>query len=347
MVLHPIDLRSDTVTQPTPEMRAAMFDAPLGDDVYGEDPTINRLEETVSQLVGHEAALFTPSGTMANQIAINLHTRPGDSVIAEQDSHVYLYEAGAAGALSGIQFNLLPFAANFSTDAILEAYREPGLHYASTSLLVIENTHNRGSGKVLDLHMLRRIQQTGRSLGLKLHCDGARLWNAAQVLKISEKELASGFDTVSVCFSKGLGAPVGSALCGPKELINRARKVRKRWGGGMRQGGFLAAAALYGLQHHRSRLRDDHARIALLKAGLDDLGRQGLPFVCSLPTPHTNILYFDVVGIEGARFSAALTAQGILMNHLGNGRFRAVTHLHITDDCISQTLCALKQIALS
>lgn len=342
-----VDLRSDTVTKPTPAMREAMFNAPIGDDVYGEDPTANELESRVAKLLGKEAGLFTPSGTMANQIAINLHTTPGTSVIAEEDSHVYLYEAGAAAVQSGVQFDLIPFNENFSDEAIEKRIKPEWMHYATTALLVIENTHNRGSGRVLNESQIHKISHVARKHGLKLHCDGARLWNAAAALNVSERSLVAPFDTVSVCFSKGLGAPVGSVLVGPKELIDRGRKVRKRWGGGMRQIGGLAAACIYALDHHRSRLKEDHERVKKLHDGLKELISMGLPISVELPEIYTNILYFSVKGVDGDRFADALKQEGVLMNHTGFGRLRAVTHLDVDDLSIGHALTAIKRLLKS
>jgi threonine aldolase len=334
-----IDLRSDTITKPSPAMLEAMMSAEVGDDVYGEDPSVNRLEERVAALLGKDAGLFTPSGTMANQIAINIHTRPGDAILAEEESHVFLYEAGAAAALSGVQFDFVPFTENFSDAAIDHFLKPDWLHYASTKLLVVENSHNRGSGRVIHPKNLARIQARGRHHGLALHCDGARLWNAAAALKCSERDLAAGFDTVSVCFSKGLGAPVGSVLVGTKEAMSRARKVRKRFGGGMRQAGFLAAGALYALDHNRERLQEDHNRIKRLYDGIKKLELAGYPVSTSLPEIWTNILYFNVT--NGDDVIAKLRANGVIASHLGHGKLRAVTHLHIDDQGIETTLAAL------
>ena len=339
-----VDLRSDTVTKPTDGMLNAMMRAEVGDDVYGEDQTVRALEDRTAALLGKEAGLFTPSGTMANQIAIALHTTPGSSVIAEAESHVYLYEAGAAAALSGVQFDLIPFADKFSDEAIDEHLQPADLHHATTSLLVVENTHNRGGGRVLNVAETNRICTRGRHHGLRLHCDGARIWNAAAALKVKEIDLARPFDTVSVCYSKGLGAPVGSVLVGPKDLIERARKIRKRWGGGMRQAGYLAAGALYALENHRERLIDDHRRIDMLYHGIQDLNTAGFAITCVLPDIYTNILYFKVPGQNSSDVEQALKNEGVLMNDLGGGKLRAVTHLHIDDKSIEHTLKALKRV---
>ncbi len=320
-----IDLRSDTVTKPTSTMRDAMFRAEVGDDVYGEDPTVNALEERVAHLLGKEAALFVPSGTMANQLAIHLHCRPGESIICEQDSHIFLYEAGAAAANSGVQFDLIPWQKEFSNEAIDEAYKADSLHSATSRLLVVENTHNRQAGRVLNLQEIKRIAHQARSLNLALHCDGARLWNAATALNVTEKELAAEFDTVAVCFSKGLGAPVGSALCGSKDFIAKARKIRKRWGGGMRQVGYLAAAALYALEHHRGRLVEDHKNAAAFAEIL-----RGHPsFEVRYPTLGTNMVYVRHRQKSAALIANGLKEKGVLMNPLGGEWLRAVTHLDV------------------
>ena len=339
-----IDLRSDTVTTPTPEMLRAMTAAEVGDDVYGEDPSINRLEEEVAGLLGKEAAVFTPSGSMANQIAILLHTRPGDSVLCEEASHSFLYEAGAGAALAGVQFDLIPFSEKLSDEAIESRFRANGLHEAPSTLILVENTHNRGRGRALARHETERIAATAHGLGLKAHCDGARLWNAAAATGHSERDLAAGFDTVSVCFSKGLGAPVGSALAGSREDVARARKVRKRLGGGMRQAGFLAAAALYGVRQHRGRLAEDHRRAAALARGLEELVHDGRPLEVDLPDPPTNMVYWRVG--NGPAVVEALRRKGVLMNHVGKGWIRAVTHLQVSDADIHEAVRRIREALL-
>ena len=340
-----IDLRSDTVTTPTPDMLRAMTAAEVGDDVYGEDPSINRLEEEVAGLLGKDAAVFTPSGSMANQIAIRLHTRPGDSVLCEESSHTFAYEAGAGAALSGVQFDLIPFNENLSDEAIRGRFRADGMHESPSTLILVENTHNRGRGRALPRRETERIVATARGLGLKTHCDGARLWNAAAATGDSERELAAGFDTVSVCFSKGLGAPVGSALAGGADDIARARKVRKRLGGGMRQAGFLAAAALFGVRQHRGRLREDHRRAAALANGLEELAHGGRPLEVDIPDPPTNMVYWRVS--NGPEVVEAMRRSGVLMNHVGNGWIRAVTHLHISDADIHHAVLRIRDALLA
>ena len=244
-----IDLRSDTVTKPTPAMRAAMAQADVGDDVFEEDPTVNRLQERVAELLGKEAALFVPSGTMSNQIAVRVHTVPGDELICDTNCHIYNYEAGGPAVLSGVtcrcvdgEFGILDVS-QLEDDKI----RPDNEHLVITKLVCLENTHNRGGGKIYPLDKIAAISRWARKHGLIMHLDGARLWNAIVATGIAAREWAKHFDTVSVCFSKGLGAPLGSALLGPKEVITRARRVRKQLGGGMRQAGIAAAGALYAL----------------------------------------------------------------------------------------------------
>lgn len=320
-----IDLRSDTVTKPTVAMLEAMMRAEVGDDVYEDDPTVKTLEKRTAELLGFKAALFVPSGTMANQIAIHLHTRPGDSVLIEQDSHVYLYEAGAASALSGVQFDSIPWSEEFAPDSITSRCREDGLHSSPTTLLVVENTHNRQAGRVLHPEHLQKIVHAARQQHLKVHCDGARIWNAAVALGCDERALLRGFDSVSVCFSKGLGAPVGSVLCGDSEWIQRARKVRKRWGGAMRQVGYLAAAGLYALDHHRARLADDHRHAALMAERLQSVSDVEIRY----PAPGTNMLYCRSTRHDAKVISSRLRSEGILANALSNEWLRLVTHLDV------------------
>ncbi len=339
-----IDLRSDTVTLPTAAMLSVMFQAPVGDDVYGEDPSVNLLETEVAGLLGKEAALFVPTGTMANQLAIQVHTRPGDSVLTEEHSHCFIYEAGAAAALSGVQVDLIPLAAQWASDVVHEAIRGDNLHSAPTRLIVMENTHNRGGGRVTNPATLSRIGDIVRGQGIAMHCDGARLWNAAVALGVPEVELAKPFDTLAVCFSKGLGAPVGSALCGPRVLIDRARKLRKRWGGGMRQAGYLAAAARFALHEHRARLAEDHAHAKLLARGVHHLARSGQGIACEPASVETNLVYFDVPG-SAAAFVAAAAGRGLGLGAVGARRVRAVTHLGVSRADIDMSLAIMDDLA--
>jgi threonine aldolase len=331
-----IDLRSDTVTKPTPAMRQAILVAEVGDDVYGEDPTLNQLESEVAQVLGKEAAVFTPSGSMANQIAIMLHTSPGDSVLCAEGSHTFAYEAGAGAALAGVQFDTIPFHENLSSESIETHYRGDGLHESPTTLMLVENTHNRGRGRALPKDEMERIVTVAERLGLRTHCDGARIWNAAVATGATESELVRGFDTVAVCFSKGLGAPVGSALAGTRADVARARKIRKRLGGGMRQAGLLAAGALYGLTYHRALLTEDHANATRLAAGLTELSHGGKPLDVAIPTPATNMVYWR--SDAAANLVKGMAQRGVLMNYVGGSWVRAVTHLDVSQQDIQTAL---------
>ena len=327
----PIDLRSDTVTQPTPAMRQAMADAEVGDDVFGDDPTVLRLEARVAGLLGKEAALFVPSGTMANQLAVRVHTQPGDELLLEAQAHIYFYEAGGPAALSGVMCRCLPGERGVFTAADMEtALRRADVHFPPTRLVCVENTHNRGGGKVWPIAALREVSACARRHDLRLHLDGARLWNASVASGVAEREYAAWFDTVSVCFSKGLGAPVGSALTGPREVIERARRFRKMFGGGMRQAGVIAAGALYALDHHRERLAEDHAHAQRLAAVLAEL-----PGAAIEPaTVETNLVYFRVTRRPAAEVVAALKAAGVWVLASGPETVRAVTNLNVSaGDC--------------
>ena len=334
-----IDLRSDTVTYPTEAMRQAMMDAPVGDDVYAEDPTVNSLEKAVAEILGKEAALFVPSGTMANQIAIHLHCRPGETVLTEENAHCFKYEAGGAAALSGVQFDFVAADDWKAQDVLANKVRGHGLHEATTSLLVLENTHNYAGGRAMSADMTASICAQADRLGLKKHCDGARLWNAAVATGSSEAELVAGFDTVAVCFSKGLGAPMGSALAGSQSEIALARKIRKRFGGGMRQVGIVSAGALYALSNNRKRLGEDHQRAKDLFESLKQIGIESFKF----PDRPTNMVYFRMPqGKSVIAASAYLRDQGVLMSDLGAGWLRAVVHMHIDDSDIQRVLSVLK-----
>jgi threonine aldolase len=324
----PIDLRSDTVTRPSPGMRQAMAEAEVGDDVYGEDPTVKRLEARAAALLGKEAALFVPSGSMANQIALKVHCQPGDDVIVGEGSHNMLYESGAGGAIAGVQWSVVGKGGTFTArDA--EAAIKPSLvgAYAPTRLICVENTHNRGGGRIWPGEDVREILAFAREKGLATHLDGARLWNAAAATGRTEKELAAGFDTVSVCLSKGLGAPVGSLICGSKDRVWRAHRIRKVLGGGMRQAGILAAAGLYALEHHRSRLGEDHANARRLA----ELLARSQRFRIDLEGVQTNIVIADLD--EGSVNAETLVARGrsagVLLNAIGPRRIRLVTHLDV------------------
>jgi threonine aldolase len=339
-----IDLRSDTVTKPTPTMRRAMAEAEVGDDVYGEDPTVNRLEEKVAARLGKEAALFVPSGTMGNLIAVLSHCGRGDEMILGDQSHIFHYEQGGSAAVGGVHPRTLPNRADGTIDLqqIEEAIRGDNEHYPVTRLLALENTHNRCGGSVLTTEYLDAAGNLARAHGLKLHIDGARLWNAAVALGESPAHLVSAADSVNVCFSKGLAAPVGSAVAGTKEFIRRARRMRKQVGGGMRQAGILAAAAIVALDEMVDRLAEDHAhahQLADALAAIDGIDLE--------PTSvQTNIVYFNVVksGWTAVQLSAALAAAGVLINATGVHRLRAVTNYHVTAEEIDRVAAAVRQV---
>jgi len=331
-----IDLRSDTVTRPTLPMREAMMRAPVGDDVFGDDPTVIALEQEIARITGKEAALFVPSGTMGNQLAIATQTRPGDDVIVGEGAHPIHYEGGASAALSGIQFTVAGRGGFFGPED-LEAAVQPRAVWASrTSLVSIENTHNRAGGRVWSPAVARAVAERAHALGLAAHLDGARLWNASVASGVDPAALCAPFDTASVCFSKGLGAPVGSAFSGPSKLVAEARRIRKRWGGAMRQSGILAAAALYALAHHRARLVDDHANARLLAEKMASVEGARV----DLATVETNLVNIDVVPLASdvAREAKAL---GVLIAPSGPHRLRAVTHLDVSRAQIETAVAVL------
>jgi threonine aldolase len=337
----PIDLRSDTVTQPTPAMRRAIAEAEVGDDVFGDDSTVLRLEARVAELLGKDAALFVPSGTMANQLAVRIHTQPGDEILVEAQAHLYYYEAGGPAALSGVMCRCLPGQRGVFTATDIEAALRPAdAHFPPTRLVCVENTHNRGGGKVWPLDRLREIAACARRHGLALHLDGARLWNASVVAGVPERDYAALFDTVSVCFSKGLGAPVGSALAGPRDVIARGRRFRKMFGGGMRQAGILAAGALFALEHHRERLAEDHAHARRLAEVLAEL-----PGAAIDPAGvETNLVYFRVTRRPAAEIMAELKAAGVWVLASGPDTIRAVTHLDVSAAQIEQAVTQFQRL---
>jgi len=323
-----IDLRSDTITTPTPEMRAAMAAAEVGDDVFGEDPSVNELERRTADVLGKEAALYMPSGTMTNQIALRAHTSHGDEVLTEAESHIYYYEAGAPAAVSGVMFRLIQGQRGiFSGEDVRTALRPSNVHFPPASLVCVENTHNRGGGSVWPIEKIAEVHTVARENGLKLHLDGARLWNASVASGIEESEYAGYFDSVSVCFSKSLGAPVGSVLTGDGEFIGRARRFRKMFGGGMRQAGIIAAGALYALENNRQRLAEDHANAKLLAEALGQI--PGIKI--NVSEVETNLVYFDVPG-SGVDVATRLGRAGVGVLALGPNTIRAVTSMMVTRD---------------
>jgi threonine aldolase len=324
-----IDLRSDTVTRPSPKMREAMAAADVGDDVFGEDPTVNRLQEKVATLLGKDAALFVPSGTMGNQLCVKTHTQPGDEVIAERGCHVFNYETAGAAFLSSVQIHTVEgHHGQMDVDAIRRAVR-PALYYMPrTRLVCIENTHNRAGGTIYPLSKMKEIAAYAKEGGIKVHLDGARLWNACAATGVEPREYASCADSVSVCLSKGLGAPVGSVIAGSRAFVEEARHYRKIFGGGMRQAGILAAAGLFALEHNVERLTEDHAKAAYLAGELATVPGMEI----DLSSVQTNIV---IISVEHADKSpeeilSLLRARGVLLslgNYLG---LRAVTHLDVS-----------------
>jgi threonine aldolase len=318
-----IDLRSDTVTRPTEAMRRAMAEAPVGDDVFGEDPMVNALEEYVAGLLGKEAAIYCPSGTMTNQIGLFVNTNRGEEVLLHEGAHVFVYEAGAPALLSGVQVRTLTGEGGvISPDALRAAVRPENVHFPRSRLLCLENTHNTAGGKVYPLDEFAAVAGEARALGLKVHLDGARLFNAAVAAGVPAREWCTHADTVSVCSSKGLGAPVGSLLAGSEETIHEARRARKAFGGGMRQAGVIAAASLHAFEHHVERLAEDHERAKQLAAGLQGAGYAVEP-------PETNIVLVGVGDAEG--FLAALAREGVLATPAKAGYVRLCTHLDARD----------------
>jgi threonine aldolase len=330
-----IDLRSDTVTKPNAAMREAMAEAEVGDDMFGEDPTVIQLESLVADLLGKEAAMFVPSGIMANQLALKVHCIPGDEVILDANAHIYYYESGAPAALSGVMCRCLHGSRGIFTAAEVHGVlRHADQHYAPTRLLCLENTHNRGGGKIWPQEIVREIAALARSRGLALHLDGARLWNAAVASGVSERDLSAEFDSVAVCFSKGLGAPIGSALCGSSEFIQRARRFRKMFGGGMRQAGIIAAGALYALEFQRDRLAEDHAHARALAEGLSKL-----PGVELDPaTVETNIVIARLTSVPSEQLARELDDAGLRMFITGPDTIRAVTSLAVNSEDIQTAI---------
>ena len=331
-----IDLRSDTVTRPTEGMRRAMFEAALGDDVFGEDPTVNRLEEYVAELLGKEAALYAPSGTMTNQIGVFVNTSRGDEVLLHEGAHVFNYEAGAPALLSGVQVRPLPGEGGvISTEALRAAIRPENVHFPRPRLLGLENTHNTAGGRIFPLEDFAAVADEARELGLRVHLDGARLFNAQVATGIPARAWCEHADTVSVCSSKGLGAPVGSLLAGDEETIREARRARKAFGGGMRQAGVIAAASLYAFERHVDRLSEDHERAKRLAGGLGDAGYKVEP-------PDTNIVLVEVG--EADRFLQALAREGVLVTPRSASTVRFCTHLDVGDEEIEAAIEAAARI---
>ena len=337
----PIDLRSDTVTRPTPAMLAAMASAPVGDDVYGEDPTVNRLEGLAAEMLGKEAAVFVSSGTMGNLCSVLAHCGRGDEMILGDIAHIFLYEQGGSAALGGVHPRSVPTQPDgtLKLSDIENAIRGDNEHFPISRLLAVENTHNRCGGRALPVDYMDAAGQLAHRHGLKFHVDGARLWNAAVALNVSPDRLAREADSVSLCLSKGLGAPVGSVVVGDKEFIRKARRMRKAVGGGMRQAGVIAAAGIVAMTEMVERLADDHANARRLAEGLNRL--EGISI--DPQTVQTDIVIFDLEreDITPANLSAGLRGHGVLLNPIGGKRLRAVTNYHVTEADIDRTIEAL------
>ena len=334
-----INLLSDTATKPTPDMLKAMWTAEVGDDVFREDPTVNALEAKCAALFGHEAALFCPSGTMTNQIALKVHTRPLDEVICDEMSHIYQYEVGGYAFHSGISVNLLKGENGILTPGIVEAAVKPRFDWLpKSSLVVIENTCNKGGGSIYRLERIRAIREVCRRMGLALHLDGARLFNALVETGDTPASVGAEVDSISICLSKGLGAPVGSVLIGSQAFIAEARRVRKVMGGGMRQAGYLAAAGIYALDNHIERLREDHEHARLLASALAEL-----PYVTGIRPVETNIVIFDLsAGTTPALFLEYLSKNGVKASAFGPQTIRFVTHLDVTKAMVDRAVEVLR-----
>lgn len=337
-----IDLRSDTVTRPSEAMRKAMYEAEVGDDVFKEDPTVNKLQNYAAELLGKEAALYVTSGTMGNQLCLNVHTNPGDEVICEKDCHIFNYESGSPAALSGIQ--LYPLEGKlgvFTVEQAADALRPASAYYMPKSrVLEVENTHNRAGGTIHPIENIRKLSTFAKQNNLVFHLDGARIWNASAATGISVREYASYFDSISCCLSKGLGAPVGSIIAGSREFIDKAFRVRKAWGGGMRQSGVIAAAGLYALQHNRERLKEDHEKARILAE-----------WICSNPSleidmasVQTNILIFKPLKISVAEALDKCKQKRLLFSVGKIDSLRAVTHLDVSFEDIQASLEIMKTV---
>jgi len=330
------DFRSDTVTRPTPAMREAMARAEVGDDVLGEDPTVKALEREVAELLGKEGAVYVPSGTMANAIALKAWTQEGEEVLVEEKSHIYNFESGHPALISRVMVRPLPSHRGQIPIEVLREHlvrrRRPNVHRPVPTLIALENTHNFHGGAVLPVDYHREVYVLAREYGVRVHLDGARLWNAAVALGVSEREIARYVDSVSVCFSKGLGAPVGSAVVGPAEFVERARRIRKALGGGMRQAGIIAAGALYALRHHRDRLVEDHRRARKIAEAF-----QEIPGLEVLGPVETNMVFVRTHPPERASaWVAALAEKGILVSEVLPGMVRIVTHLDVGDEDVAR-----------
>jgi len=338
-----IDLRSDTVTKPTNAMREAMASAEVGDDVFGEDSTVNALQETTAKLLGKERALFVPSGCMSNQLALKSHTEAGDEVIMENDAHMFNYETAAPSVMSAVQVKTVPGIRGVFRASDLPQHIRPDLYYMpKTKVICVENTHNRAGGAIFPLDEIKRLSEFCKQHHILFHLDGARLWNASVASGIPMEEWAKYFDSVSVCFSKGLGAPIGSALCGTKDFITKAHKWRKVFGGGMRQAGIVAAGALYAVQNNVERLKEDHEKAKYFANELSSIGA----FSIDLESVQTNIVLVDIqkTGKSLQEIISLMKENGILISAGTYTKFRALMHLDVSMDQVVAAASAFKKI---
>jgi len=336
-----VDLRSDTLTKPSEGMRKAIYEAELGDDVFKEDPTVNKLEEYTAELLGKEAALYVPSGTMANQICLNSLTEPGDEVICDREVHIFNYESASPSRLSGIQIYPLDGNLGVITPEQVEPYiRTTAYHMPRTKVIEVENTHNRAGGTIHPIENIIALKELAKKHNLFYHLDGARLWNASVETGISPKEYGSHFDTISVCLSKGLGAPVGSVIAGSKEFIKDAFRLRKAWGGGMRQVGILAAAGLYALQNNIERLKEDHRRAKYLAEKINEISNLEI----NMETVHTNIILFKPLTMNISESLSKCKDAGLLLTPGTIDTLRAITHLDVDDAAVEKAADILEQV---
>ncbi|WP_102263049.1 low-specificity L-threonine aldolase [Mesobacillus jeotgali] len=338
-----IDLRSDTVTKPTEEMRKAMYSAEVGDDVYKEDPTVRELEETAAEILGKEAALFVTSGTQGNQIAVLTHCRPGQELLLEEESHIFYYESGAVAALAGVQTRTIPgLRGAMEPEDVFNAIRTEDIHYPETGLICLENTHNRAGGAVIPVENMEAVYSIAQANKVPVHLDGARLFNAAAAAGVDVKEFAKNTDTVQICLSKGLGAPVGSIIAGDADFITTARKWRKRLGGGMRQAGVIAAPGLIALTKMKDRLGEDQWNARVLAEAIE-----AIPGMKLARQPETNIVVADVEGlnITSDVFVERLRSEGVISGTFGPTFVRFVTHYDVTEDQIQKAIDAIAKVA--
>jgi threonine aldolase len=338
-----IDLRSDTVTKPSPAMRKAMANAEVGDDVFGEDPTVNALQKKCAEISGKEAALYVPSGCMANQLAIKSQTNPGDEVLLEFESHILNYETSAPSFISGVQvFPIEGTNGVIEVEQVKKHIRPKAYYFPKTALICLENTHNRAGGTIYPIGEIKKIRELALNEGIKMHLDGARIFNASIETGISVREYAGFFETISFCFSKGLGAPVGSILCGDTETISKAHKYRKIIGGGMRQAGVIAAAAMYALENNVSRLKEDHNKARLFAEEISTLKEISI----DLSTVHTNIIIFRVKKDDDGinRFKTDLASKGVLISDGSYGSLRAVFHLDVSKEQVKEAVRVIKSL---